>query len=329
MNQSQVLFKSSPVTLCLLGLGLVSVSFASIFIAFGEQQLSSNSIVFNRLWITSIIYLIWLGFQQISQVFSSRNWLKQKLQDNSSLTESKQQNLLTQNSTWSLKNFALIIVLGFCFCANQIIWSWSLEHTSIANSTILHNLTPIFTIVGARLFLKQQFDNQFTWGALLSVVGAIAIEVEDLSFAFDRFQGDLAALVSAVLYSGYLLVINELRNDLGIVNIILGCCLMGTFMVFPLLIIEKDILFPQTIHAWLSVIGLVLVCQVLGQALIAYCLRAISVGIVSLSHLLCPCMSAVEAWFIFGEDLNTSNLLGFVTILLGLYVAVSGSTTRK
>lgn|GEM_PF-4132653 len=38
------------------------------------------------------------------------------------------------------------------------------------------------------------------------------IEVRDLGFTLERFQGDLAALASAVFYSGYLLLIENLRH---------------------------------------------------------------------------------------------------------------------
>jgi len=164
---------------------------------------------------------------------------------------------------------------------------------------------------------------------LIAIFGAIIMEVEDFSLGFERFQGDLAALLSAMFYSGYLVAMEKLRNQLDIVNIVLGCCIVGCIIVFPLLLIQQDSLFPHTFHAWLSVIGLAVVCQVIGQALIAYSLMTISSGVVALSHLLCPCMSAIEAWLIFNQGLSIENLVGFSTILIGLYFGLSSSAATK
>ena len=151
------------------------------------------------------------------------------------------------------------------------------------------------------------------------------IEVRDLGFAWERFQGDLAALASAVLYSGYLLLIEKLRHKLDIFSIVLGCCATGCLLVFPLIIAQQDHFFPHTVHAWFSVIALALVCQVIGQALIVYCLNKIPALVVSLAYLLCPCMSAIEAWLIFHQGLTIENLLGLIVILAGLYIAISNT----
>ncbi|MGD1700406.1 DMT family transporter [Dapis sp. BLCC M229] len=322
--KTQTFFTSYSGKICLLLLGLIAVSFSSIFIHLGEQDLNPSSVVFSRFWITTVLYGGWIGFKHFRDS-------DQELDPENSIysTEQLGQNSLTQNFTWSRDIIIIGIFLGFCFCANQVIWSWSLEHTSIANSTILHNLTPIFTALGAYLFLNQRFDNQFIFGMLLAIMGAISIEVADLSFGFDRFEGDIAALISALFYSGYLLAIEKLRDKLDIISIVFGCCFIGCILIFPLLLIHGDTLFPHTLSAWLSVIALAVVCQGVGQALIAYCLKTVSSGIVALLHLLCPCFTAIEAWLIFNQSLSIENLLGFTTILIGLYIGLSSSAARK
>jgi drug/metabolite transporter (DMT)-like permease len=320
----QTFMASYYAQIILLLFGLFSVSFSSIFISISEQDLSSNSTIFNRFWITSIIYGAWIGSRSINNYHQNNN-----IESQSYSTDRLTPNLFTQDVTRDKYVIIMLIALGVCFCVNQVIWSWSLEHTSIANSTILHNLTPIFTVLGARLFLNQSVDQKFILGMLFAIIGSIIIEVEDLSFAFDRFQGDLAALASAILYSGYLLLIEKLRDQLDIFSIVFGCCFIGCIIVFPLLLIQQDSFFPHTLNAWFSVIALAVVCQVIGQALIAYSLKTISSGGVALLHLLCPCMSAIEAWFIFHQGLSLENLLGFIVILVGLYIGISNTIARQ
>ncbi|MGD1909325.1 MAG: DMT family transporter [Rivularia sp. (in: cyanobacteria)] len=299
------------------------MAFSSIFIYLGEQELSSNSTVFNRFWISTIIYGTWSGIASFRR--SSQNL---EIQNNVYSYDKHSQHFSITVSNIN-KCIITIIIVGFCFCANQVIWSWSLEHTSIANSTILHNLTPIFTALGSYLFLNQRFDQKFLVGMLVAIAGATIMEVKDLSLGFERFGGDLAALASAMFYSAYLLAIEKLKDKLDIVNIVLGCCVVGCIIIIPLLLIQEDSLFPHSFGAWLSVIGLAVVCQIFGQAVIAYSLMKIPSGVVALSHLLCPCMSAIEAWLIFHQGLSIENLLGFIIILTGLYFGLSSTTARN
>jgi len=146
----QNLSPDSVAHLFLLFLGLVAVSFSSIFISLSEKELSSNSTIFNRFWITSIIYGLWMGSRYINNYDQC-----QIIENNSYSNRQITLDLFSQYLNQNQYIIRIIICLGVCFCANQIIWSLSLEHTSIANSKILHNLTPIFTVLGARLFLNQ------------------------------------------------------------------------------------------------------------------------------------------------------------------------------
>jgi len=43
-------------------------------------------------------------------------------------------------------SIGMLIADGFLLSMALISWAWSLTQTSIANSSVMHNLTPIFTV---------------------------------------------------------------------------------------------------------------------------------------------------------------------------------------
>jgi len=93
--------------------------------------------------------------------------------------------------------------------------------TGVANSTILHNLTPLFTTLGAWLLLRQQFDRQFLLGLTLAVIGALSLGLEDLHLSADTAMGDGLALLSAVFLAGNLMIVEKLRSKFSATTIIL------------------------------------------------------------------------------------------------------------
>lgn len=305
------------ISVLLLALGLISASFSSILIAWGEQDLSINQVVFDRLFITTLVYGLYKVMTQVRKSIQDGKTEVRSISNESQVEEERGWSNLKEERFTIIS----ILFLGFFFYANQLVWSWSIENTSIANSTVLHNLTPIFTATGAFLWLGQSFSKAFLIGILISIAGAIELEVGSFSFEYSHLLGDLAAVISAAFYSIYLLILERLKGRISTVDIVFLYCLAGSLLALPALMIHKDNLFPHSIRGWITVLLLSFVCQILGQALIVYCTQQLSSSIVSLSHLLCPCMSAVEAWLIFGERLTVASLVGFLTILLGLFIS--------
>ena len=158
---------------------------------------------------------------------------------------------------------------------------------------------------------------------VIALGGAIAIEFEELQIATDEVQGSLAAIVSAIFLSAYLLIVEKLRTKFSPATIQLWICAIAALAIFPILLFTQDQLFPSTVSGWLWVIFLALICQVLGHGLLTYSLAKFSSVVVSLVHLLEPVFSGIFALVIFSETLTFSNWVGFAVVLMGLYLAVS------
>lgn len=286
-----------------LFVGVVAISFGSIFVRWSEMELSPNATVFNRFWLASVVFGLWYGYKAIRQRLSCDNPVEQQP--------------YTRQDVW------LLLSAGIFWAATLAFVAWSLTQTSVAISTVLHNLAPIFTSLGAWLLFGQGFNRQFIIGIVIAIGGAIAIEIEELQIGTLQVQGGIAAILSAVLLGAYLLTVEQLRTKFSPTTVQLWVCAIATLAIFPVLLFTQDRLFPSSVNGWLFVISFTLICQVLGHGLLTYSLARLSSVVVSLVHLLEPVFSSILAWAIFWERLSFSNWVGFAVVLIGLYLAVS------
>ena len=292
-----------------LSVGVLALSIAPIFIRFSAQELGANAIIFNRLWIVTIA----LGLWKFIDVLLSK----------------KSPDLSIPQQSYTLGDVALLLVSAIFNAACLVCWAWSLTQTSVANANILHNLTPIFATLGGWVFLGHSFDRRFIIGLLLAVGGAISIGIEDLQVATDTFLADGIALLSAVFYAASFLLAERLRVKFSAATILLWCSFLSSLLLFPIVLIVEDRVFPASLSGWLAVSILGIVCTGMGIGSVFYSLKRVSSGFASLFLLLEPAIAAMLAWVIFAESLNVVNGLAFIAILLGIYLSQSGQGANQ
>ena len=282
---------------------IVALSLAAIFTRLSERELGPFATIFNRFWIATLIF-----------------WGIHKFQGEGKKKQSE------KNEGYTRKDLVLLVASGIMFWGCLAFWAWSLTQTGVANSTILHNLTPLFTTLGGWMLFGQRFDSRFLSGLVLAIAGGTALGVGDLQVGADNFVGDIAALLSAVFSAANLMLIERLRAKFSAATIILWCCGIGTVFSLPaVLAFEGTRIFPVSAFGWLSVIGLAVICQVVGQGLQAYSLKSLPSGMVGIFLLLDPVLAAMVAWAVFAESLTLTNWIAFSIILFGIYLAKSSN----
>jgi len=308
-SQKQINSISTLMLLILLLIGVFTLSLAAILIKLSEQYIGPNATVFNRFWIATTILGLWRGSKAIASQLSGDS--------------------PTQNKAYTLPDILLLVVSAIVISISQILWAWSLTQTSVAKANLFHNLTPLFATFGGWLLLKHNFDRKFLLGMLLTVGGAIAIGVQDLQIATEQLIGDAFALLSAMFYAANLLVVEKLRDGFSATSILLWSCFFRIFLTFPVALFTEERIFPSSLQGWVPVFCLALFCQVIGTGILSYSLRRFSSGFVALFLLLEPIITTTLAWVIFSEHLSLFNLLAFVIVLFGIYMAKSGQGGEK
>lgn len=290
-----------------LGTALVGIATASVLIALASQEIKANAITCDRLLIAGFTFAISNGSSRLRQ-------------DGLSFVE---------RPNYSNRAIALLVIAGISFAISLSLWAWSITQTSIANSTLLNNMMPIFTTLGGWLIFRQQFSKQFLLGMGVAIIGAISIGLEDLQVADGNIIGDGAALLAAMFSAVSILTIERLRTEFSAPVVMQWTSLAGGLFLLPLVLLSSDRLLPISLTGWSAVVGLGLISQAIGQGLLTYSLARFDAGFVAVSMLAIPIIAAVLAMIIFAEQLSLFNCLGFAIVLCGIYLAVSDRSDRS
>ena len=307
----------------LLILGLIALSSTAIFIKISIREISAEATVFNRLWIATFVFASWnWGWQR---------WQSSKEENDDAIAPETQETPTGDagsRDTWTI--VGLLVSLGLFHLTGRFLWTWSLTQTTAANGVVLSNMPPIFTALGGWLFLGQRFDRRFLTGLAIAVGGASVLALGDWLqpqeelFGETAIVGDAVALLSSVFYAGSFLLVEKLRERLSTSNILVWRCAIGLAIAGPLVWAVDDSIFPISATGWLAVFGLAVISEVMGHGLVVYSLKYFSSAFVTIVLLLEPLLAAAVAWFLFGEFLTPVNILSFILITVGIYLAKTG-----
>jgi drug/metabolite transporter (DMT)-like permease len=222
------------------------------------------------------------------------------------------------------KDFLQLALAGLLFTGDLSIWHWSLQFTTVANSTLLTNITPIFVTIGAWFLFGDRITPSFVAGMALSIGGAALLVRSSVSLSPQHLLGDVLSLVAAVFYAGYLLALKHLRKSFSTVTIMAWSGLASCTGFGIVAWLSGDKMAATTAGGWLVLVALALISHVSGQALIAYGFGHLPASFSAVSLLWQPVVAAAVAWVVLGEQLHWLQGAGAVVVLAGIAVA-SGS----
>lgn len=227
--------------------------------------------------------------------------------------------------TPSLRDFLLLAVAGLCFGIEIAIWNVAMMLTSIANGTLLANLSPLFVALGAYFVFGQRFSRTFRIGLVLSLAGACVLMGEDLSISTRHLAGDTLALTAAGFFGAYILIIARLRSRLSTGVIMLWTCVFSALPILPAPFLLGEPFLPYSIGGWAILLAAALICQAAGQSLLTYALAHLPAAFSSVGFMLVPVNAALVAWIALGEPIRPLQAFGAAIILGGIVVARRGS----
>jgi len=226
----------------------------------------------------------------------------------------------------ALKDFAPFLLVSFFFAADLIMWHWSVNLTTVANSTLLANMSVIFTAVGGFILFGDRFSRTFIIGMMLALLGAVALMGHSIEFNPENIFGDLLGLTTATAYAGYMMASVAARKRFSTVSVMLGTAVISAVFILPVAIFETGLFVPSTLIEWWPLIGLAWFTHVVGQSLIIYALAHLPAALGAVGLLIQPVVAGVLAWYLFAEALGIYHFVGAALIISGIFVCKRGAS---
>ncbi len=212
-----------------------------------------------------------------------------------------------------------VTLAGLAFAADVAAFHLSLTGTSITNASFIGNIAPILAVVGGTLFYGEHPRAQ-VWAALVLALFGSWVMAGMVAPAHLNF-GDVFALVAAISYCSYLLIIKRLRRVLDGPSATMWSAIASAIVLTIAALIMEPQFFPTTPAGWAVVLALGLGSHAAGQGLTSVAMGRVPVGIVAIVLLAQPPVSAVLAYLVVGEGINALQITGGAIILAALVLA--------
>ncbi len=219
------------------------------------------------------------------------------------------------------KDYLWILFAGVLFGGDLATWHLSIHYTTIANSTLLANFSPVLIALWGWLILRKPPQKKLVIGLLLAIVGVAVLINPGLHVNKRTLLGDSLAFTTAFFYAGYLLVLNRSRKKFTAFSSMAISTFSSMLTLLMITFISGESFLSHTTMGWLVLVALALFSHILGQGLIAYALPYLPVTFASTTLLVQPMVAAIAGWICFAEHLSLIQMSGIFIALAGIFLA--------
>lgn len=202
----------------------------------------------------------------------------------------------------------------------------SARTTNTVNMALFATTTPIFVVILSRIFLGERISLLRTVGLITAICGMLTIATRgdlDVLINLTFHVGDIWMLLAGLLWAVYSILVKRKPIDIHPLSFLAVLFVIGLFPLIPAAYLE------QGFHpAWEITTGIMVATLYigLGASLAAFFLwnsavAVIGPGTASLFQYLLPVFSGIGAYLILGEAISGPQLIGFVLILSGVFIA--------
>ncbi|MBN8606384.1 MAG: DMT family transporter [Caulobacterales bacterium] len=223
------------------------------------------------------------------------------------------------------RQISWLLLAGLFFGAEVGLWAAALDFTTVANATLLSNMTPIFAAAFGFLLFKERLQTGIWIGGGLALLGALTLSIARARAGAGPtpelgWLGDTMGLVSATGYAAYLLIVRSLATRVSTGAVMLWATLAAMVFAAGASVLMGESFLPTTWQGWLPLIGLGLIVQAAAQGLIAYGVGRLPIVVSTILLWMQPLSAALMSWLFFGEALGPLALFGAGLILLGVFL---------
>ena len=224
------------------------------------------------------------------------------------------------SANWSL------FLAGLFFALDLGFWHWSIVWTSVANSTLLANLAPIWVTLAGWFLWKQKVTGVFLVGMFVALTGMFVLVGPNFAVGGTRLAGDALAALTAIFYGSYMLAIKRARDaGAATARLMAWSTTITAVILLPFALFSPQPMLPGAASGWLVLLGLAIVTQILGQGLIAYAFAHLPASLSSVSLLIQPVVAALLAWVLFAEAVGPAQWIGGAIVLAGIWISKRAS----
>ncbi len=219
------------------------------------------------------------------------------------------------------KTLLIAFFAGFMNSFGSVSWIIAIRETSIASADILFTTWAFMSIFLSMLIYKSKPSRFFFIALIVAALGLTILVLGQKNSAHSSLYGNLFSVLSAFLYSLYILSLYKVKSQINPFALLFWCSIGSAVAIFLTIIFFFEIEIPTSTNDYYSIFMLAFILQICGLGMTTYAAKKLSVLTLSLLSLLQPVFAAMLGFFVFAEHLSALEMLGIAITLFSLFVA--------
>ncbi|MDQ1909096.1 DMT family transporter [Paenibacillus sp. GD4] len=281
----------------LILIGIIAISFSSIFIRWSEAPVSI--IAMYRLFLTALLLLPLLP----------KHWPDVK--------------------RLSLKDWHLLFWSGLTLGLHFLLWMGSLRYTTVASSTAIMSLEPLLVMLGSFLLFGHRTKASAILGMTIAMIGALLIGWGDWGLEGSALYGDVLSFLGTAAVAVHMLVGKTLREHIS--------AFVYSFFVFVLAAVVLAFYNAAAGYSfsayppkeWGLFLLLAVVPTLFGHYLFNWLLKYMSATSVSMSVLGEPVGATLLAFLLLGEPVTWLQAAAGSLLIFGVWLFLTVNEKAK
>lgn len=224
---------------------------------------------------------------------------------------------------WKL--MALLALFGVV--GNQVFFIAGLKYTSVAHSSLIISLSPVFVLIIARLHKLEELSAMKLAGLALSLAGVAVLAGERGGPGPGAsLLGDLLALTGSVSFAYYVVIAKEVTPRFDSLSMNTFTYALGAVLMLPVTLggVLTGGASGVSAKAWLAMVYMAACASVAAYVIFYYALRFISATRMTALSYLQPVLATLLGLFLLKEPITARLLVGAAVVFAGVYLTEKG-----
>jgi drug/metabolite transporter (DMT)-like permease len=216
------------------------------------------------------------------------------------------------------------------FGVSTIFGFTAIIETSVANATIIGNISTAMVLFAAPKFLNEKISRWQVLLAFTSFAGVVAIVVGAGDTGGSSLFGDFLALINALTWTFYFISSKRRRVDgVDTWQFLYGVSVIQVLVVVPYSLLTSDDILQITLRDLGFLIAMTLFSGTIGHSFMLWAQKYVDASVSSLILLLGPVISSIGAWLVYNQNISAIQVIGGAVVLASLAGVVRLSSAVK
>lgn len=221
-------------------------------------------------------------------------------------------------------------LIGICLYSISLVLG--IKYSTVTNSSILTNISPLFIVLLSPLLIKEAFTKRRLLGAFIGFIGVslVVLNGESLNtlLSSQYFFGNIILIIGAFLMGLYSILIKPLTGQYGALKVTSISMLAGVFFLLAITILNGEMAYLThlTLKELLFIIYIGIIPTALVWLIWNHSFRVVGVINSTTFKFLIPLFVIILSIIFLKESLSAYIVVGLMLILGGISLAQKKET---